>query len=347
MASAVLALWVGLGRYWPVGADYYYTLRPVTDALIHGQTRLFEEPGFGFYNAPWTLLAVLPTLWLPLSYGQAALTLLVLVGLIAAVAAVQEGDRLPLIAVIAALANLHTFDTIVRGNCDGLSLLGLAFGWVGVRRRRPLLLGWGLWLLACKPINLIPAMLFLLWGARQWTRRQQILVLLPLALTLILSLPLLGWDWPLRYFAYAQFNPPYEELQTSLWRVFEVNGLPRWSAHVVSVIGWGLVVWRLRSFAYGREGLALVLSATMVFTPYALGSHYTLLAPVLVVLALRWRLSPLVWVLTLTPLARLWLGYGAAWIDIVYPVVLLLLAWRNRPQAIPAQVALQPVVAAT
>jgi hypothetical protein len=67
---------------------------------------------------------------------------------------------------------------------------------------------------------------------------------------------------------------------------------------------------------------------SLTFATYANGNHYVLLVPVMVWVAMTdWRLALLAYLGTWTPLVRL--GGGFAWsdLDIVYPVVLLVVAW--------------------
>ncbi|MBN2548629.1 MAG: hypothetical protein JXB15_05710, partial [Anaerolineales bacterium] len=326
---SIIAIWAVMGKWWPVGSDYHYTFRPTAEAILSGETKLYSEPGFGYYNAPWALLAVFPTLIMPPGYGQAVLTVLVMIGLVVAIMAIKEKDDIPPILLILAFANLHTFDAIVRGNLDGLPLIGLGLSWLGARHRRPLLLGGGLWLIACKPTNLILVVLFLLWYIRGWRLHEKIQVLSPILISILVTNYLIGWDWPIRYMTYIRQHPPFEGLQTSLWKTFDVIGLPLWSSYVVSGIGISIVVWWLLKAKFGREALALALSANLAFSPYVLGSHYTLLAPAFVILALRTPAIAWVWILTLTPITRVWFGHDASWIDIAYPLTLLVFAYMN------------------
>lgn len=326
----LIAIWVVMGAFWPVGSDYFYTFRPAAEAFLKGETRLYSDPGFGFYGAPWALLVIFPTLLMPLSYGQAVLTMLVLVGLVFSVMAVpEEKERLSPLVVVVTFANLHTFDAIVRGNLDGLPLIGLGLSWLGVRLRRPLWLGIGLWFIACKPINLVLVVLYMLWHIRHWRPSEKLQVVIPLAVTVLVTSCLIGWDWPVRYINYSQQRPPQVGLQTSLWRTFILAGLPRWSATLVGGIGMILALWMLLKKKLGRNELALALCASLTFSPYTLGSHYTLLAMAFAILVQSNRAVMWAWLLTFTPLVRIWLGHSASWIDILYPLALLILAYRN------------------
>jgi hypothetical protein len=76
--------------------------------------------------------------------------------------------------------------------------------------------------------------------------------------------------------------------------------------------------------------LALGLSLTFVFTPYANGDHYVVLLPAFVhAVTVKWQYGVIGCLLTLLPLSRLWLGHNAAVFDIAYPVFLAFVAWQS------------------
>ena len=74
---------------------------------------------------------------------------------------------LRLLATLAAVLTLHTFDLILRGNLEGLLLWGLGLSWLGVKEKKPLRLGLGLLLLSIKPINVLLVIAALLWVIRR------------------------------------------------------------------------------------------------------------------------------------------------------------------------------------
>lgn len=338
--ALLLAVFLAMGRFWPIGPDYFYTFRPLTEAFFRGETRLFDASSPGYFNAPWAVFLIAPTLLLPLSYGQAAITLISMIGLLLAIhvvvpASARTNLRVFLAAVVLATANLHTFDLVIRGNVDGFLLLGLGLGWLGIKRRQPWLLGAGFWLLSIKPVNVALPALVMLWAARNWSRQEKLACLALLGLTLLLSFPLFGLDWPLRYLQFMTYNQPFIYLQTSLWRTFAFFGLPpilaMWTALPVLAL-FGVMAWRYARVDRLEELLALAIVTNLFISPYTLGSHYVLLAPVFVLLAVNnpWLFS--LWLLTLTPLLRTVWGFDVTWIDIVYPLALMIALFLRLPE---------------
>jgi hypothetical protein len=318
-------LFVLLANLLPLGPDYLYVFRPIAESFLRGETRLYDENSTGYYNLPWLIFVFLPMTFLPLHYGQALLSILSLLGLVMAIAAISVQNRLNFLIFTLAIANLHTLDLLIRGNVDGLLALGLGLTWFGILRKNPFLLGCGLWILSVKPINIlftVPVFVRLTW---HWSLREKLLSISPLAVTFVLSFLIFGFDWPVRYIQVANETPPLTFLQTSLWRAFEFYGLQRQYAlflFPIVLIVFSLVVIKLKNM--DAMVLSLVLSANMVFSPYTLGSHYVILSPVFVVLAQKSNWFIALWVLTLTPILRLVAGSEVAWLDIFYPVAMML-----------------------
>ncbi len=334
-----LVIFLLLGRFLPVGPDYFFTFRPVTLAFLRGETRLFDPESIGYYNAPWGIFLFAPTLLFSLGYGQAVITLGAIAGLFLSIYAANsfEGKNhlVMLIAVLAAMANLHTFDVIIRGNIDGFLLLGLGLGWLGVDQRKPILVGIGLWLLSIKPLNVILVMIVIFWVTKNWSVKEKLTYMAPLGGTIFLSFLIFGFDWPARYIQSINAHPPYIYLQTSLWRAFAFFGLMPQLAYVIAVLF--LVVFGIILVHLDIERisilLAFALAVNLTITPYALGSHYILLAPVFVLLVAHFGWFLVAWFLTLTPLLRISGGFSMAWIDIGYPIAMmvgtLLLVYRE------------------
>ncbi len=336
--TALLLVFLVMGTFWPLGPDYWFTFRPVTEAFFRGETRLFDTDKWGYFNAPWGIFLIAPTLLFSPSYGQAIVTLSSMLGLLLSIWAVNtlEGqDRSPVLATVLAMANLHTFDLLIRGNIDGFLLLGLGLGWIGVERRRPLLLGLGLWLLSIKPLNVILIVIVMLWATKDWSRREKLVLVSPLGLTLLFSFPVFGFNWPVRYVQFTTDHRPLVYLQTSLWRAVIFFGLEKQLAFWIALlfVAAFAITMIFTNIEQKNRPLSLGIATNLTISPYAIGSHYVLLAPVFVLLSAqcKWLLG--LWFLTLTPLLRLVGGFEVAWIDMVYPssmmVGMFLLMWRK------------------
>lgn len=220
---------------------------------------------------------------------------------------------------------MYTFDLLNRGNIDGLLVLGIGLGWLGIKRNNPLLVGAGFWFLSLKPVNVIfPSLVFLkaIWD---WSWKDKITAAAPLGLTFLISLPVFGVNWIYRYLTAMQENPPLRNPQIILWRLPEPLGFPQeysLGVFALTVIIFGIIIFTSRDV--NRDILALALAGNLVFSPYVLGSHYVLLIPVFVILAQEYRWLISLWLLTLIPVVLLILRAGIYWPGIFYPASMLI-----------------------
>jgi hypothetical protein len=325
---AICAVFLLFGKIWPPGADYYYVFRPTVEAFLRGDSRLYDELSHGFYNTPWTIFPLIPIALLPLRYGQALLLIPQILALLFVIDLFLEKNEAPLNLLIVGLAlvNIHTFGLVASGNIDGFLVLGLGLGWIAAKKEKPWLLGLGLWLLSMKPINVLFVIFVLFKMVWDWPVRDKIIAVLPLVVTVAVSFPIFGLSWPLRYVQAMAEHPPNIKPQTSLWRLFSHFGVERDLAlglfFVVSVIFLFAII-QIKNFNINKKTLIMALSANLVFSPYTLGNHYVLLAPAFAVLAQArtWMLG--LWFLTFTPLIRLVWGFKVSWVDIVYPLAIM------------------------
>ncbi|MBN2471694.1 MAG: DUF2029 domain-containing protein, partial [Anaerolineae bacterium] len=313
-----------MAQVWPIGPDYYFFYRPTAANFLNGTTRLYDDPAIEMYNAPWLVPFLIPLALLPLRVGQAALTVASLVLLLTSISLLQRRDKAPLWAIVMALANLHTFDLLIRGQIDALILLGLVIGWLALLDRKPWLLGLGFWLLALKPPNVILPSLLMLYGTRAWTWRERGIALAPALLSIPLSGLFIGFDWPARYLYHYTHTPPNDYLNITLWHMADYFGWPHWpfmALGAAALVGFGLVV-RREGVTTRTFSMAVLLN--LIFAAYANGNHYVLLIPVLLYVArLDWRWAAAAYLLTWTPPIRALGGFDLAWVDIFYPVALL------------------------
>jgi len=320
LASAMLIIaFYFAGQYWFIGPDFEKYYRPATMALLTAPRSVYTT-GPHHFLAPWGPLLLIPTLPFALWYGQLLLNGVSFVGVFQSARIVQNA---PLYLLLLATFNPHTFDLILRGNVDGLMALGLFMAWIGLQRKQPWLLGFGLWMLVIKPINVVLPMLFFLFSLRTWSWRDRFITALPIGVSLLISLAVFGLDFPLRYLQLRQEIPPVLYLQTSPTRLFDILGIPHIILYGLIVITWvPTVVLLWRDKEPGLAKLALAFTVNLTFTIYSLGYHYVLLAFVFVMLAKWDRRWLLAWFLTWTPFLRYPLGYEAAVIDHLYPLVL-------------------------
>ncbi|HMM30119.1 MAG TPA: hypothetical protein PKD46_17705 [Aggregatilineaceae bacterium] len=328
LALVALLLVAGFALWWPDGVDYFFTFRPVARGFLSGETRLYDEASLGFYNAPWTLLILVPFGLLSFSLGQAVLNTLSL-GIIASTSFfLQAARRIPPLFVVLSMVNLHTVDVLFRGQVDALALLGVLLGWLGVRNHRPYALSWGLWFIAIKPNNLLLVVLVFALAVRRWPWRDWLRAVSIPAASFALSLLVVGLDWPLRYIENYRVHGPPRYLSVTTWRALDQAGLPAEPFWPVAA----LLVIAVLVFAY-RAGLTehtliLALTTNLLVSPYVVGNHLIYLVPAYLLIASRNRwLGVVIFLTTLTPLLRASGVPEWATADLLYPSALWLAGW--------------------
>jgi len=329
---------VALEAVWPgVGPDYFFHYRAAPADFFAGQTALYDGNTVRYRLLPWSVFLLGPTLLLPVTYGQAVVSVLSLIGITwLTLTVVNEPCEasLPLWGLLLSVVTLHTVDLLVRGNYEGFLALGIALAWFAYKRDNPLLVGVGIAIFVTKPINMVLVGVFFAVASLRKGWRFAALAAAPTLVCLLVSFVLFGPDWMARYVGYAtgadQFYNDVPDLndalylQTSLWRFFQDVGLsPVWG-YTASGVGLAATAVFIVMAKSTRASLALVLAASLFFSFYILGNHYVLLAPVLALLITYDRRFALLWLLTLTPLLRLSWGFNYVWLDNGYALALLL-----------------------
>src|SRR5258708_6529244 len=288
-----LALIVGcvilMSNIWPVGPDYYFTFNRNALNWLQGKSHLYDDNPFedvpgdrdiGFFYAPWLLTILVPLALLPINVGQAILTVSSILGIMLCLRLLQGSRSMPFWVLALALANLHTFDVLIRGQVDVFVLVGCVLGWWAFQKRRPWLLSLAFALIAIKPISAVLPALALLLAILRWPLIDKLKAIsLPIALV-VLSGFIFGFDWPLRYLIYVRtYLPPNDYLSTSLWRALNQIGLSSWLLVPLAVIAViALVVVTLR-VGMNQWILAISLSTNLLFAVYVHYNHYVLLLP--------------------------------------------------------------------
>jgi hypothetical protein len=177
-------------------------------------------------------------------------------------------------------------------------------------------------LLMLIPPNTIPAAIFLAWLSwRDWPRRQWALSLALPAGAMSASLVVFGW-WPSRWLVNLSAQPVQPFFLTTIWRMADQLALPSsvaW-AGVVIVIVVTTWAWRRAGPETDLARLMLLISATLVITPYALGYRLAPLVACVMPYLSRWRRDVLagLYLLTFLPLLRLLIGRDNSWIDLAF-----------------------------
>ncbi len=234
---ALLALFGLVVQFGPVGADWFYTFRPVARDFAAGNTQLYDNTEYGYFNMPWLMVVLVPLALLPVRVGQALLTLISLSLVLVSLRAFTRSIAVTALAV----CTPFVVDLVLRGQVDALVLAGVVLTLHGLEQRRSWVLAGGLWLMSVKPPNVL--LVFALAGLvlLRWTWRERLQAVSLLGVSFVISLPFCGFDWPARYLGYYQDKSVYTGFSVSLWARPEV-----WL--LASAVGflwwWGRVAWR-------------------------------------------------------------------------------------------------------
>lgn len=319
--------------YVPLGADYFYTFSPAAVAWQNG-TPVFSPPYFGFFNAPWLLFALVPLQWLTLKGAEAGLTLITLAGIVSGWRLFARGysGYAQAISLAIALANLHTFDLLQRGQIDVFVLFSVMMIYVGLKRNNPYWIGAGWLMSGVRPTSICLLLIFSAWVA--YRRGYLLRALIIPAAGLIASLLIFDPGWIGRWYTMLTFNAPPQPgpWLVTWWHAASFLGLSPAVPALITIVLLAITVYvQLRCNPDLRTTAAFLIAASLCVVPYALSYHYIVLLVVCVPLVLNerlWLALPL-FLLTLTPVLRFYFGTESSWIDIVFPLVLwLLLIWK-------------------
>jgi hypothetical protein len=174
-----------------------------------------------------------------------------------------------------------------------------------------------------KPQETALVVLLLLWHARRWRWREWLCVAALPAVAFGFSVAAFGLDWLHALFAAGDVYRDTWINTSWIWRIF---GLSRPGLAVACSLGIGAFALGLTaSRSLTPYALALIVTFNVLASPYVATHHLVL------PLALAWPwlldrhplLALLVYVTSLTPLARLGGGQGANWLDFLFPVALV------------------------
>ena len=183
-----------------------YTLAAQDEA----ETRLvrgYDAPGQILYaGPPWWAVLLAPlvrmglaaqfvfTIWTLISAAAAGLSL----GLLAA--GWPTGRAASWLLMLGATSFFPLITSLMVGQSTALALLGLAAATTALKYRRDGLAGVALALVLVQP-GVVPLLLLGLLLARRW--RALVGFAVGAAVLVALLVPVLGWDWPLQYLAFA------------------------------------------------------------------------------------------------------------------------------------------------
>lgn len=331
----ILGLIALFAEIWPDAVDFQTAYYPVARDWLHGDMKLYDSTKYDFYNLPWMMVLLVPLALLPVSVAQAVVVVGSMLIILTSIHLFRQVAPIPGWLVLLAIANLHTFDLLIRGQIDAVQLAGIMLGWIALRKHRPYWLGVALALLATKPLNVALTGLLFLIELRTWPRADWIKVLGLPVLLLALSPLIAGWHWPWDYVTAMRENPPSAHRSFSIWRTAPEQGWPIWPFAVIAliaVLGWLRIAWR---DGLTNRTLCIALTTNLAVGTYINGYHCILLVPALVLVGSKNRwLALLAYLATWTPLLRV-NNPTFTLADILYPVTLLVALWMIADPAQP------------
>jgi hypothetical protein len=301
--------------------DYMSFIRPPTMNWLKGETSLFDPNAHGFYFMPWSLLLFIPTVLVPPAIGQGMLNVLTLIGVLMAVRVFGEG--VPWWLKSLASIPFCLFVLLITGNLDGVVLLGFCLGIWAIKSYQPYLLATGLWLATLKPINIVPLLVFVFMLTWRWPWKDKLKALSFTLISIIVSFPLFGWDWPLRYYSYLTTTPPLEFPILTIWRVGNQFNIPVILLLAITIVI--LVITAIKTYSHGLNFVtfSLATAAWMIITPYALIIHYVLLIPAFLITARYLKgVAVVAFLTTYLTLLRVPFGYNIIFVDLIFPLLL-------------------------
>ncbi len=235
----ILLTWF-ISVYFPSAGDWHKHYRPAALAMIQGQSP-FQD--YGFLNAPWVLLPMIPLLLVPESVGRAILAIIAL----ASIAYVSHKLGGKPLTVFFILLSPPVFQLILDGNVDWMMALGFVLP--------PQI---GLFFLVIKPQTGIGVIL--LWFVQAFRNngwREVVRVFFPVTIALLLSFLFYGF-WPMSYLHAMEWRG-----NSSIWPMSVPVGLA------------------LMATAFRKNRIEYAMAASPCLAPYVL--LHTWISPLLAI----------------------------------------------------------------
>ncbi len=326
---AVSATVWALANWLPPAYDMHTFFYPAIHDWLNGRFSDANWPDLNY--TPWELMFFLPFALTPEPIGRALFLLFAVIVIIWATKSVRR-RRLALALILISFPVLAMF---WEGNLEPFPILGIALSAWAIRERRPWIMAVGLPLLATKPQEVFLITPVMVWAIRRWRWDEWARVMAGPILVLLLTVTLFEGGW-LSKLAQAPsgYQTRWNWINISIWWRFAPYGIALAGSILLATVG----VCQVARLRFDRYALGLALALGTVASPYVATHH--LIVPL--VFAWPWLLDRhlvlglIVYLTTLTPLAR-WQGDQTLnWLDFAFPVVLtisLLLFYREQRQA--------------
>lgn len=284
----------------------------------------------GFFNPPWTLWTLLPLALLPVHLGMGALIVFTILIIAVTIWCLTEGHRSTGVITLAVSLALPTLALFHYGQVEILSLAGTLLGYYALRRRHPWILGIALLLLVTKlnvgiPIAIAYCILALCWPWREWAK-----VMIVPTVTLILTLPMFGLDWPAQYIRILLDSGGVMGWwgNISPWELAMRGRVPLWVIGVFCLALWIIVFRQLQKRGLGLYTLGLLTSAMVLTSPRVSNqSHLFVLTTTFVYLATcSPKIAAFCYLFTFLPLLRIPFGLEISVLDSLLPFMAFILS---------------------
>lgn len=257
--------------------DFKNAFYRVTRDWLEGETQLYDENSRGFWNAPWHILILAP---FALFSEDAAYILYTFVSLGALIATVQywiQELRPPHWLVFAGIFNLSTFALLYAGQMDTVLFVGVTVGYWAVQKQRAVWLSVALALLLIKPQNVALPMLLFLYSVRSWPLHEKLKsISLPVGLVAVF-IPIIGWDWPLRFLENLQAESPVGGPERTIWGLAVRFDVPLMLPLLLAMLAIAWFLYRMKQGHSDAYGLCLALATNFFVSPYVHLHHYVIL----------------------------------------------------------------------
>jgi hypothetical protein len=206
---------------------------------------------------------------------------------------------------------------VLLSQWDGLIVGGVGLAWYAIVQRRPWLLGVALAIIGTKPTNALIIAVVLLVGLirLRWSPAMIGRVLVVPLLCVLGAFVACGLDWPVRYLAHLQADPP-RGANISFWLAPGAPWLP-------AGVALGALIGLVR-VPFGRYQLAAALVAGLIISPFVVPYHFVGTAPALALIAYHHLpVGITLWVVALAGLIAFALG-GSAFVLLAYLIIVMI-----------------------
>jgi len=293
----------------------------------------------GLRNPPWSLLPVLPLGFLSFKSGWALLVLATLAVEVISVPR-KKSKRIDLPVTFFLITSYHSIRNIADGNLEFLTIAGVLLMLYAYPKQNPWFLASGFLLASAKPQEtwLLLAILCL-FVLRTWRLDQMLPAAIGVFIIVSIFMLWVGSEW---INALSGIEARGSIMDISLLATFSRLRWPSIVVWAIWIAIFGITLYIAYSTGYGldRCKAALLISASLLLSPYAAGNSLLAINAIGVVAFFRSQPKFALALAILTNLPYLhaaypgfWYSYGAYYTTFVLFVAWCIFAWKNRENA--------------